>query len=204
MKILFASFLFAVLTACVSASAPSASFFYVSSSQSFIGHGRTELLESDVWEFVARNLSRKQTPYQAISFRFSKSKSDLSEFRWFDISFATPVGQRFEIGRTYQATRFPFQKSDVAGLEFSGDGRGNNRLAGWFKVHELIVADGKIVSVALDFYQLDDHANPEIQRAMWNFGSIRMNSSVPLTTVVPEYPDKHVSPVPPVVAMVVF
>lgn len=55
---------------------------------------------------------------------------------WWDLDLAGPVGRRIEAGEYLRASRWPFHADTANGLDFSGDGRGCNTLAGHFKVQE--------------------------------------------------------------------
>jgi hypothetical protein len=79
-----------------------------------------------------------------------------------------------EVGFYPAATRWPFMGSGP-GLDLSGNGRGNNRLTGWFHV---LQADydpsGQPVAFAVDFTQYGEE-----DVAQWSRGSIRFNSDIP-------------------------
>lgn len=76
--------------------------------------------------------------------------------------------------------RFPFQFFDQAGLSFSGNGRGCNRLTGRFDVLEAVYGlSGQVVSFAADFEQHCEGGTPAL------YGQIRYNSNVPLNAMVP-------------------
>ncbi len=64
---------------------------------------------------------------------------------------------------------------------FTAPGRGDNQISGWFNVLEATYSpiDGSVVSFAVDFQQYD-----ELSTTNWTEGSIRYNSSIPVT--VPE------------------
>jgi hypothetical protein len=79
------------------------------------------------------------------------------------------------VGFYDNAARWPFNDSS-AGLSFYGDGRGNNRLTGYFNVLEAnFDSGGNVVSYAVDFMQYDEGV-----KANWVSGSFRYNSSVPV------------------------
>jgi hypothetical protein len=174
MKTLFVGLFLAVSASFASAST---SFFYTSGPQSYVGQGQTELVSSD--EFMTGIYS----PYaeagfpvtEMVEFNFTTNPYTSRRFR---IAFSVPADEVFEVGRVYVATRFPFQADDCAGLNFTSGSRGNNKLDGLFKVLEYSVADGVVVSAAIDFWQFDEGFT-----SWWSFGSIRHNSSVPIATV---------------------
>lgn len=97
----------------------------------------------------------------------------------------TNTGQPLVIGFYDNATRFPFNSPTLPGLNISGNGRGNNQLSGWFNVLEVSYgANGDINAFAVDFRQYDENLT---QTGPSLYGSLRFNSSIPLTlTPVPE------------------
>jgi hypothetical protein len=89
---------------------------------------------------------------------------------------ALPAETITKIRLSLGATRWPFQYPSAPGLDFSGDGRGDNTLTGYFNVLEIQYGSGNsIVSFAADFVQYD-----EGHMDWWNQGSIRFNSSLPI------------------------
>ena len=63
-----------------------------------------------------------------------------------------------------------------AGMAFTGPGRANNQLSGWFNVLEAEYnPDGSVRSFAVDFRQYDENSV-----GAWNQGSIRYNSTIPV------------------------
>ena len=71
------------------------------------------------------------------------------------------------------AARWPFMDAGV-GMAFTGPGRANNRLTGWYHVLEAdYKEDGQVETFAVDFVQYD-----ETFLNRWNRGSIRFNSSI--------------------------
>ncbi len=82
--------------------------------------------------------------------------------------------------RVYEnATRFPFNSPTRPGMNFSGGGKGNNKLGGWFQVHEVEYDGSSIQKLAIDFRQFDES---EEQAGPSTFGSIRFNSLFPINT----------------------
>jgi hypothetical protein len=80
-------------------------------------------------------------------------------------------GNRFLEVREYEgARRVPFSE-DAPGLEFFGNGRGCNRLAGKFVVWELEVKGNQVVRLAIDFIQRCEETQPPL------YGSLRINST---------------------------
>ena len=96
-------------------------------------------------------------------------------WRWWYLRLAAPEGASLSVGSYANATRWPFQETTAPGLDFSGNGRGNNRLTGSFNILETNVADDGTLSFAVDFLQYDE----EITN-WWVKGAIRYNSEVPV------------------------
>jgi hypothetical protein len=96
-------------------------------------------------------------------------------WRWWYLRLAAPEGTNLSVGSYANATRWPFQETTAPGLDFSGNGRGNNRLTGSFNILESNIAEDGTFSFAVDFLQYDE----EITNA-WIKGAIRYNSEVPI------------------------
>jgi hypothetical protein len=79
---------------------------------------------------------------------------------WWTIDLDAPDGEVLVAGRTYSATRDPF--NDVgAGLELGGNGRGCNTLTGTFTIDELaLTADGMPATLRASFEQHCDETTP--------------------------------------------
>ena len=96
-------------------------------------------------------------------------------WRWWYLRLAAPEGANLSVGSYANATRWPFQETTAPGLDFSGNGRGNNRLTGSFNILESNVADDGTFSFAVDFLQYDEESTNA-----WIKGAIRYNSEVPI------------------------
>lgn len=93
----------------------------------------------------------------------------------------TNDGNDLAVGFYNHATRFPFNSPTRPGLDFSGNGRGNNQLGGWFNVLEVAYApDGNVLAFAVDFQQFDES---EAMTGPSTYGSLRINSSIPINAV---------------------
>lgn len=93
----------------------------------------------------------------------------------------TNDGNDLAIGFYDQATRFPFNSPMRPGLDFSGNGRGNNQLGGWFRVLDVAYAsDGEVDRFAVDFRQFDES---EAMTGPSTYGSLRINSTIPINPV---------------------
>jgi hypothetical protein len=105
-----------------------------------------------------------------------------STFLFWYADFAAPFTGELTPGVYEKAIRFPFNVDAEPGLSISGDGRGCNMLTGRFEVLEAIYdsLSGDVISFAADFEQ---HCEAATAPAM--FGSIRINSDVPLPVLLP-------------------
>jgi hypothetical protein len=156
-------------------------FAYSSSSQSWVGGGETVS--------VTPALGFTFTPHRnfnnGVSFAINDfdTNPDFGATRWWYLNFAAPYDQPLTIGSYQGATRWPFQEIGAAGLDFSGNGRGNNMLTGSFDILEVTYAlDGELLTFAADFLQYDEGFHD-----WWNIGSIRYNTDIPVhIAVVPE------------------
>jgi hypothetical protein len=85
------------------------------------------------------------------------------------LNFGGPGNLFLGVGEYDGAKRFPFS-GDAPGIEFYGNGRGCNMIAGKFVVWELEVK-GNQVRLAIDFVQRCEEKMPPL------YGSLRINSS---------------------------
>ncbi|MBI3410157.1 MAG: tandem-95 repeat protein [Planctomycetes bacterium] len=89
---------------------------------------------------------------------------------WF-LDFAAPFHATLVPGTYLNATRYPFQASNVPGMDVSGEGRGSNTLTGNFTVNRAIYeTNGKTQSFDATFEQHSEGAPPAL------FGEINYNS----------------------------
>jgi len=148
--------------------------YYISSPFSWVGGGETvTVTRADGFGFFAsRNYD------QGVSFYINDfaTNPDPQSERWWSIDFAAPYNVPLQLGHYADATRFPFQDPPYPGLNFSGNGRGNNTLLGYFDVYETLYGvHDEVLSFAADFVQYDEGFEDA-----WNRGSIRYNSSIPI------------------------
>jgi hypothetical protein len=86
------------------------------------------------------------------------------------LNFGGPGNRFLEVGEYDGAKRFPFS-GDAPGIEFYGNGRGCNIIAGKFVVWEIEVKGNQVVRLAIDFIQRCEEKMPPL------YGSLRINSS---------------------------
>ena len=141
--------------------APSNVFTFSSSSSSWIGQGETLTFT----EVTARRT------HQLGAYTDSVALSGGG----YSLTIVGPNLTLVRNGFYPDAVRWPFMDAGV-GMAFTGPGRANNRLTGWFHVVQAdYKEDGQVEAFAVDFVQYD-----ETFLTRWNRGSIRLNSSVPV------------------------
>jgi S1-C subfamily serine protease len=87
------------------------------------------------------------------------------------LNIGAPNGESLKPGEYRGAKRFAFSGA-APGLDFSGKGRGSNKIAGEFVVWELELADGRITRLAIDFVQHSEEKGPPLR------GKLRFNSTL--------------------------
>lgn len=81
---------------------------------------------------------------------------------WY-LDFSTHALDEDLVPGTYNASRFPFEPSDSAGLSVTGNGRGSNTLTGTFTILDLVFgSNGSIERFAATFEQHSEGATPAL------------------------------------------
>jgi len=144
----------------------------------YIGGGRhTTYFE---WEGLFAASPRYGSLANGVAISFNSSST------WWYLDFAPIVGTGpLGPGVYLNAERAPFASPGHPGLDVSGTGAGCNQLTGRFTVLEAVYSGNAIVSFAADFEQ-----HCESSTAPPLFGSIRINSTIPLPA---RPPSAHVS-----------
>jgi len=139
--------------------------YFTSSPSSWVGQGQTLTLTSPTTSFSAYRYFDQGAYTNAV-------RLSAGDYR---LSLVGP-GYTLPMEGFYpNATRWPFMESG-AGMAFSGAGRGNNTLTGYFNVLQAIYnSSGNITSFAVDFMQYD-----ECIQTKWVSGKFRYNSEVPI------------------------
>jgi len=148
-----------------------------SSPNSWVGQGESRFITpDDGYTFNARSNFDN-----GLSFNISRGAPFGDPLRdWWTLDLAAPFENLLTVGLYENATRWPFQAVDAAGLTFSGNHRGNNRNLGFFEVLEATYDPfGVIESFAVDFTQYDEQ-----NLNKWIVGKLRFNSQIPVN--VPE------------------
>ena len=143
---------------------------FLSSPYSYVGGGETVSAGPD----NGFDIGVQGDPFTMLDFRVIEPWTP-DGWRWWYLRLAAPEGANLSVGSYANATRWPFQETTAPGLDFSGNGRGNNRLTGSFNILESNVADDGTFSFAVDFLQYDEESTNA-----WIKGAIRYNSEVPI------------------------
>src|SRR5205807_3160249 len=82
------------------------------------------------------------------------SYQDVNPNVWWYVDLAAPNGAALTPGYYGNATRYPFEASNVPGLAVYGEGRGSNTLTGNFTVIQALYdASGQVLSFDVKFEQ---------------------------------------------------
>lgn len=134
--------------------------------------GRTELaMHSDLGDYIGQGLSYDFTPANgsvAASGSATMVQAGASGGgHSFQLVFTAPTGAVLTPGKTYSATRWPFN-GGKAGMDVSGDGRGCNTLTGTFTVNSISLAsDGSLTSTSISFVQHCEGATPALRGTLY-------------------------------------
>jgi Putative Ig domain len=159
---------------CVFAQTPVTALYYTGSPVSFVTGGKTATLTpADGFSFIPTfGNAAGNADYVAIQV----NNFPINEY-W-TVRLAAPFSQRLTVG-TY-SNAMESSTSVNPGLEFDGDSRADDTVTGFFKILEIVVSNGQLVSFAADFTQYDEGFE-----ASWTYGSIRYKSSIPLNVLPP-------------------
>ena len=125
----------------------------VSSPGDYIGQGKN-------YNYAGADLMVRKTPRGV----------DVRVDGWM-LQIGGPKGQFLQAGEYPNAKRFAFSDT-FPGLDFSGNGRGSNTVAGEFVVWELVVQGDQITRLAIDFVQRSEGKNAPLT------GKLRINSTL--------------------------
>ena len=147
-------------------------FAYDSTPGSWVGAGRTDYFVSPETGWTFTGTTTTGNTLVTLSARRAQDPG-LNDYYW-DLRLAAPQGESIVPGLYEGAARYPFQSPDQPGMTLSGNHRGNNRNAGYFRVLEAEYSGDRLVRFAVDFKQFDE-ANPN----QWVEGQWRYNATVP-------------------------
>ena len=150
-------------------SKPITALYFISSEGDYIGQGKLKSFRSDSnTQFSVSN----EKNHLRISIKESRSSGD-----YWNLDLSAPKELDLSPGIYKNCQRNSFHEPQYPGLEFSGSGRGCNRLGGEFEILEIILDDaGKVKTFAANFVQKCDSGSPL-------FGSVRINSRIPVEAV---------------------
>jgi len=146
---------------------------FLSSPYSWVGRGETVSAGPD--SGFGFEIGVQGEPFTMLSFSIAETWTPEGLSRNWDLRLASPEGASLAVGSYANATRSPIQDTTAPGLDFSGNGRSNNRLTGSFNILESNIAEDGTFSFAVDFLQYDE----EITN-WWIKGALRYNSDVPV------------------------
>ncbi len=141
---------------------------------SWVGQGESyTVTPEDGFEFDV------YSPYDDNGVRFRIANNEIENSLWWYLDLAPAYGEPLTVGLYNNASLRSYNISYSPGLDFSGNGRGNGEIDGYFEVLEAEYdSEGHVESFAVDFVQYGER-NPD-----WGvYGSLRYNSNVP---IVPE------------------
>ncbi len=164
---------------------PITAFYYKGSPVSFVTRGKTATATPENGYSFSTGIGAHWGGSSPDYVYLTASNTAIDD-HW-EMFFGMPKGLPLAPGTYINATRYPIQNSESPGLDFSGNHAGNNQLSGKFTILEIAINNGQLVSFAADFTQYD-----EMALASWTYGSVRLNSSIPLNTLPPE-PQKSLS-----------
>lgn len=142
--------------------------YFFSESGDYIGQGQEQS-----WTVVQGSFSASRNFDNGVSIDFNGNDPGL----WWNLEFAAAQDAELQPGSYENATRFPFQETDVPGLNVSGSGRGCNQLIGRFDILEVSYGPaGEVQQFAADFEQHCEEGDAAL------FGSIRLDSDLAVTT----------------------
>jgi hypothetical protein len=146
---------------------PRTFIYFHSQPGDYIGAGLTQQISTDDGVFSATSFTATSGS-GAIHIHFQG-------YTWWDANFVADSGP-LSPGTYLLAERAPFQSPGHPGLDVSGDGRGCNSLSGRFTVLEAVYGTNyDVLRFAADFEQHCEGGAAAL------FGSVRFNSSVPIS-----------------------
>jgi hypothetical protein len=155
-------------------------FIISSNSRDFVGQGREKAYYPEDGTFTI-----SQIWYDgAIGINFHSTKKG----EWWSLRFGGANEEEPRIGLFTNAKRHPFSDASP-GFDVDSDHRGCNRLSGQFEILELEYNDaGVVTAFAANFVQKCEETGPPL------FGSIRINSCIPIETRFREHLQKKLEP----------
>jgi uncharacterized repeat protein (TIGR01451 family) len=132
----------------------------VSQPGDYIGQGRTYALPGPTGSFSVNNSANDNH----VAFHYSDSANPGG---FWDLDFAAPFNAPLIPGVYNNATRYPFEASNVPGLNVDGEGRGSNTLTGSFIVLQSSYGTGgQVLSFDATFVQHSEGATPALTGEM--------------------------------------
>src|SRR5262249_13567704 len=139
----------------VRSGAPVSFLNVISSKGDYIGQGKS-------YSYAGNDLTAQTNP-RGVTI-------NVGDFGNLTLHFGGPRNRFLEVREFDAAKRLP-SSGDAQGIEFYGNGRGANMIAGKFVVWEIEVKGNQVVRLAIDFIQRCEEKMPPL------YGSLRINSS---------------------------
>ena len=179
------SFLFLSTLSLLTSSALAIPITYLqmhSSPGDYIGQGRDYYFDGSKGLFGARQAYFGNPTYLNRAVTISFLDPGYSEYWYLNFSSAQ-LGRNLAKG-SYTAQRFPFEQIGFAGLDISGDGRGSNRLTGFFSILDLEFGlSGSVTRFAAEFEQHSEGNTPSLTGRV-SYNSEAFNPAIPEPTTL--------------------
>ncbi|MES2627279.1 MAG: fibronectin type III domain-containing protein [Pseudomonadota bacterium] len=121
--------------------------------------GNYVYLQSDLGDYIGGGQSYLYTSLQGT---WSATGLSVAVDDW-NATFVPMLGKALEVGYYSGLERYPFHNPINGGLNWSGNGRGCNTLAGWFTIDELTVTQGQLQHIVMRFEQHCEGANAALR-----------------------------------------
>lgn len=131
------------------------------------GMGNYVYLVSDVGDYIGQGQTLTYTPTNAtISVTAAAGHLSITVSGWLGEFQAMVSLSDLQLGYYADLRRYPFHNPARGGLDWSGQGRGCNRLTGWFAVDALTYSSGTLTAIDLRFEQHCEGTTPALHGAI--------------------------------------
>jgi hypothetical protein len=149
-------------------------FYYTSSPESWVGQGESATVTpDDGFAFIVQRNYGNGVSFYINNFTPVPDPNNMISWH---LDFAAPYNVALQPGQYENAIHFTYQYSEYPGLAFTGRGRANGSISGYFNVYEAVYGNNdEVISFAADFMQYDEGVEDA-----WSMGGIRYNSDYPI------------------------
>jgi len=142
------------------------------------------ILQSDTGDFIgggqAFTYTLADTHINVSAMRGHLSVTIVGDERWSG-DFQVPDSlKQLQPGYYGDLKRYPFHNPVKGGLNWSGEGRGSNKLTGWFAVDSVTYVKGVLAAIDLRFEQHSEGASPALRGQIHWQGMRRGSETTPL------------------------